>query len=213
MSMGYSLLGYQRSIMLHSWFPERNQVMLFHESLGRTVFSVAPRVSLHSLMRGSVVTFVMVPWKDRMRITHAELHALPHTVIRGDILFIHQLCECIRFFATEADSIQELFDLCTMLYDERAEHLTNVLQQQLFFCKFFALLGIYPEESVYTTVHEVRTVLSLPFEIMIRHMPYNRYAVSSWVDGCIQMHPEMRMLKTVPSRYSNNNGELCQKKL
>jgi len=189
----------QQAIVIRSWLPERQQLMLFEQIHGRCTGFVQSSKTLWSPPQGSLIHYHERRWKGRSIMQSPELVALPAAPWSQDLYFIHLLSELMLQCLPEGDSAPELFQLCLMLYTpiEIAGE-EELVVKLLFLCKFFALLGIYPPEWCYHKSQGIQRLLREP-ATLFREPPAADLVAESiaWLLGCVEAFPHVSLGKTL----------------
>jgi len=200
----------RKGIVLRSYAPYRQKVALFDSMLGR-VDAVwrSPFVS-RMLLQGALICYRLEKWRNSYQICDIELLALPHDWARTDINFLHHLLEMAFFFLPESGCFQ-LFQVCMRLYEDcELVGEQQQLYKKIMMARFFALLGICPEQTGNNTNerhdmvrHDIKLLGALisPAADGMPEAPESLDAINlrlrAWLLGCIQTHPDADKFTTV----------------
>lgn len=194
--------GERQGIVLRLVAPYRHSVAIFDSKLGRinAIFS-SPRV-FRSLLHGGLISYRLEPWRERYRVVDVELLQMPQAWVTDDIFFLHHLLEMALSFIPEHSRCQELFDLCMRLYGQENNKLRGAggfFLKKLFLAKFFALLGVYPDDALDTERLALFRVLSAnqPDVMSLEETDELHRKLQNWLIDCIQTHPHANTFNTV----------------
>jgi hypothetical protein len=121
----------------------------------------------------------------------------PAAWIGEDLLFFHHILEMAVFFLPEHEPAPVLFEHFQLLYQPHRG--TKQLFKKLFMCRFFSLLGIYPENAL-THYHDLFHLISRPINIMLNAQDdyvLQASAMTPWLLACIQTHPHAQRVQTI----------------
>lgn len=188
-------------ILIKSGMQKQTQAALFDEHQGRMdVFVKEYRKNGNYGVQGALITYNLNAWRHYSIVEDLEIVAYPVSELRGDIAFLHHLLELILFFVPNDQQNSDLFELLQHLYQEENGYMfATRFTQQLFLCKFFALIGVYPEEAIYWHAAHVRRLILSPLEIMVKNADERTMSslVQAWVLACIHSHPQVGLFKAV----------------
>ncbi len=187
----------RQGIVLRSFMPYKHKISVFESSLGRIEGMVSHPSVLEKALHGALVQFRVEEVQNFYRFQDFELIALPAAWVNDDILFLHHVLELTDFFVPLGEFSQELGQLFCLLYAECP--LNNVeLFKRIFVCRFFLLLGIYPENAEMYEKDFFR-LLSGSLDSMLEQA-WDRTLLKNlnrWLEGCVQVHPYAHRLKTI----------------
>ncbi len=181
-------------IVIASLAPRRNKVVLFDQEHGKCICVPDRTVINHGML---LSYFVRCDSKTEF-LYATEVLAIPVPLLVSDLLFFHHIMELCYHFLPLASPSRSLFDLLSWLYNPEIARL-NTQQQKLFLCKFFAVLGIYPDEFAYDPAR----ILKISFCAIDRMLAQNvdlgfrQEELDAWLLGCVLSHPYSAHFKTV----------------
>lgn len=192
------MLADHKGIIVRVLYPLSNKIIVFDEKLGKIECIVSKRERIHMLMQGALIEYSLVPWRSIYRMMFVEQCALPMAWVKDDILFMHQLLELIIFFAPFNSPLPSLFESYLFLYHAEYAPDDVIFFKKLFLCRFFALLGIVPEEELYFNALFF-SLISGSIGSMLNAQSGDRLEriIHEWLYGCISTHPYAFQLKTV----------------
>lgn len=190
----------QRAIVLRSWLPEKQRIMIFDEQLGRFTALIRSGKEQPRVLQGGMILYHTRHWRGLSILQAMELIAVPVPLWSADIQFIHMILELLECFVAEHDPLPELFRLCTILYTPipiAEDQLATF--KRLFLCKLFSVLGVYPSERVYEYAHDVRRLISEPLVALIDTSGYSNLGdeARTWLLGCIHTSPHVSLCRTL----------------
>jgi hypothetical protein len=194
----------REGIVLRFHAPYRHSVAIFDSKLGRinAIFS-SPSV-FKSLVHGGLISYKVEPWRESYRMLDIELIQLPQDWVVQDLFFLHHLLEMALSFIPEHSRCLELFNLCMTLYKPIPEFAqTNggmgLLGKKLFLARFFALLGIYPDDAFSKERSFLFKFLSGDEADItdLKETEELHKKLQSWLIDCIHTHPHANTFNTI----------------
>ena len=198
-------------LVLRTYFPRKQKLSIFDSQLGKIACIVHKQSTkiLQRIGNGSLVQYYVKPLQTVHELCELELIAVPTELARHDIYFLHHILELCYFFLPEHLESRELFELVARLYDYKAS-VWNNNAQRIFLLKFFATLGLFPEET--PSFHpDIYRLISLSIEGMLKKnldAPLEK-EIDTLILACIGAHPYKNQFKTVHfiSRTENHDGK------
>lgn len=196
----------QQAIVLRSYLPYKQKLALFDYELGRIEIIAAKKKLFDRITHASLISYLAEEWNSFYRMHDYELSAVPESWAHTDIYFLHQLLELSMFFLPlHTPQADKLFELFMLLYQPCLLRTEKELFKKIFLCRFFALIGMYPDNSSFYSSSFFR-LISEPIDIMLDvQMDKAQHAqLVQWIYECINIHPEAHHLKT--SKFLKENG-------
>ncbi|PKN03547.1 hypothetical protein CVU75_01690 [Candidatus Dependentiae bacterium HGW-Dependentiae-1] len=181
-------------IVIASLQPRQNKIVVLDQEQGKFI-CVPDRKTVN---HGMLLTYFVRRDNKTEFLYATELLATPVTFAIHDLLFFHHVMEICFHFLPLACQTPAVFDLLSYFYKPEMAHL-DVRQQKLFLCKFFALLGIYPEEFSQDPVR-ISQIAFYPIDRMLAHnvdLNFKETELDSWLLSCVLSHPYSAHFKTV----------------
>lgn len=182
----------QSGIVLKRFFSKTRKISLLDQQAGK--IDCIP--STENICLGAIILYSKKE-NSRGLINDIETIALPMHLAQQDILFLHHLLELCYYFLPLETPLPEIFALIEFLYTVEDKPLT-LTQKKLFLIKFFALLGIYPDDKKFRTPQFYR-IASEPIDIMLYQgldLMDEQY-LNDWLLSCVRHHPDMDTFKTM----------------
>lgn len=179
-------------IVVKRYFPQKQKIVLFDDTLGK-ITCVPPhdRISLGTLLSYEIDERRSMPF-----IYDVELMAMPLDGLEMDILFVHHVLEMCYYFIPEHSIASDVYDMMMLLFTKDA-CIQHPLFKKIFLFKLFALLGIYPDNTVPLDAVVHRLMID-PFEVLIHSdvtIELER-RLTRWLRDCMIMHPCIEYFKT-----------------
>jgi len=192
----------RQGIVLRVHAPYQHKVSVFDQIQGK-IYAVAQSHSV-ALMHGELIAYRLEPWKHMYRLCDIEVLTLPAAWVCEDILFLHHVLEIAFFFIPEQSCATQLFRLCQFLYEKsEQQHVDPTLVKRLFLGKFFALLGVYPDQA-FEENEQLFHLFSGSGETLpdgvhnkIQSTDELYKKLQRWLLGCIQTHPHANTFTTM----------------
>jgi hypothetical protein len=184
-------------IVLRTFFPEKQKILLFDRTLGKLEAIILESRAIARITNGAALIYNFHDSLKSHRIVDLEIVESPFAVARLDLLFFHRLLELIHFFVPFGSPSVELFTFITHIYQSHLYE--KIIQNQtLYLVRFFIMLGEYPEDDVLHTVDLYR-LISLPIEVMLNENvdERSRLILDQFLAKCITHHPQNKQFKTI----------------
>lgn len=181
-------------IVLASLAPRRNKIVLFDQEYGKCICVPDRTVINHGMLLS-----YFVRGDNKTEFLYAtEVLATPVPFLAHDLLFFHHIMELCYHFLPLASPSRSFFDLLSCLYNPEIARL-NACQQKLFLCKFFATLGIYPDEFAHDPVRISQISFCAIDRILAQNVDlgFKEEELNAWLLGCVLSHPYSAHFKTV----------------
>lgn len=202
-----------QAIVLRSLSPLKQKVMLLDSTLGRVEGTIAPASALERLSSGMMISYAIEKWKSSYLFAQIDIIDEPAYYMQTDIHFLHHILELCSYFLPLHDSVPSVYQLVALLYDKQIL-LESSLEKKLFICKFFSLLGIYPDNAKSYDASFLHLIskglissdlisgdISSDFEAKKQAM---HQKIRAWLLSCLATHPQMDKLKTAYYLYNLN---------
>lgn len=198
----------RQGIVLRVYAPYQQKISIFDNAHGK-IYAVAQSHSV-ALVHGELISYRLEPWRHMYRLCDIEAIKLPAAWVYEDILFLHHVLEIASFFIPEHSCAAQLFRLCHVLYEGfHEQQIEHALLKKLFLGKFFALLGVYPDQAFENDEQLFHLFAGL--EEGISHEMYRgiqsidelHKKLERWLLGCIQTHPHANTFTTMHFLYAH----------
>jgi len=205
------------AIVLQTPTMQRNGYIFFDQQLGTINAHLQTRGNKRELSRGALIEYspqVAGNWYSAQAV---EVVAIPQQWVVKNIWFLHHALELIDFFVPRSHKAENIFGLMEALYQPLSDEIDIPFFQKLFLCKFFIMIGMYPEPR---DMHD-RELLSLVVSGIDPEGSYlldeQKYVflekkMIQWLRECILLHPHADRLKTMIMEpwcaYEKNNSSL-----
>lgn len=186
-----------QAIVLRSFFPYKYKVVLFDKELGKLDAIALYKRNFNRLMQGALIVCHKEPFNGIYRLQTIDLKAMPAPWVCSDILFLHHVLELGDLFLQTNNNAAAVFELFMFLYQEHDVAFESAFLKKIFLCRFFALVGIYPEEEQYD--ESFFNLILGPINTMldIQRDQYFLNQLIVWLQGCVATHPHAYRLKTM----------------
>ncbi len=181
-------------IILRRYLPKKQKISLLDRELGRIESIRVDRVSLEQLHAGSVLCYYPVAHAQWYQLEGLEIIQVPLRVARDDIYFLHHVLELSYYFLPLHSQETNLFDLILFLVYSH-EKIRTSLSKKIFLLRFFAYLGMYPEEDL-VVPKMMRSVMQAPLEVALTLSEFSEKVLEQWLLTCVDMHPYKDQFKT-----------------
>jgi|GEM_PF-734296 len=190
----------RQGVVLRFHAPYRFKVSLLDAALGRVeaIFS-APSI-FKSLVHGGLISYRLELWRDVYRISDVELLATPAAWVSSDILFLHHVLEMAAAFIQEHNRCPAVGKLFMKLYDAAPAESNIAFTRRLFLGKFFALLGVYPDDALAKeniSLFQLFSVEQDDLIIDVSRVSELDKKLPQWLMNCITTHPRAHTFTTV----------------
>ncbi len=203
------------AIVLQTPTTQRNGYIFFDQQLGTIHAHVHKKGRTCDLSRGALIEYsphVNGSWHSAK---YVEVVAVPQQWAVKNIWFLHHALELVDFFVPRNHKAENIFSLMEMLYQPLSNEIDIPFFQKLFLCKFFIMIGMYPEPR---DAHD-REFLSLvvsgidsqgeSFPDEQKYVFLEKKMIQ-WLRECILLHPHADRLKTMIMEpwcaYEKNNS-------
>lgn len=206
----------RQGIVLRVRTPYHKKIVVFDALYGK--ISVLPQAAV-PLVHGHLLSYRLEPWKHLYLLCDLQVLKLPGSWVYNDILFLHHLLEMALFFLPEQSCAASVFQLCMLLYEAEQTHIEHGLLKKLFLGKFFALLGVYPEQALrydeqlfhlFAGGSQALSRQALPRQVLpqqilpreLEDIDELHEKLERWLLGCIQTHPHAKTFTTIHFLYA-----------
>jgi hypothetical protein len=190
------------AIVLQTPTMQRNGYIFFDQQLGPITAHVPKKGSKRELSRGALVQYVPELKGTWHSAQHVEIVAIPQQWVVINIWFLHHVLELVDFFVPASNQAENIFELLQLLYEPLSNEIDIPFFQKIFLCKFFILVGIYPEPRN-TQDREFLALVASGVESQTDCLPDEQKYVFlekkmiQWLRECILLHPHADRLKTM----------------
>lgn len=179
-------------IILKTFFPYKQKVMLLERSLGK-IPAIPPS---YNWQAGTRIAYCAHQQNTIHFLSEIELLSLPLEMGKGDIDFLHHVLELCYYYLSLGVPALQVYDLLALLYDPAYACPSNQFKL-LYIFKLLLLLGMYPEDKQFQMLyfnqlaHEpIDTLLQEPLRLEVEQ------ALDVWIRSCIALHPLYRHFNT-----------------
>ncbi len=190
-------------IVLKSYFPKKCKLALLDNKMGK-IAGVPP--ADRSIPAGSLIEYSLVKQAPCSFLHGVDVHNMPFTLAKQDILFLHHVLEMCYYFIPSGSQNKAVFSLLQILYT--SDNWLQVMAVKKFFLlRLFILLGLYPEEQKFKSPSFHRLV-QVTFEQMLDEevKQYDEKALDEWLQECVASHPIADRFKT--TYFLHGGGEI-----
>lgn len=195
-------------IVLRAPWEADSSVIIFDRDLGKVSCKILRKRGKKTVINGGIYSYAVTTWRSFRCIADFELLQQPALWVADDLLFFHHVLEVCFYFLSFDQECSDVFDLVMNLYAELPEGQCVATAKKIFLCRFFALIGMYPES--HKVSDEIITCLISPAgDIMLDSQKasfINKQAVA-WLHTCINQHPQAHSFKTRHFLYTVKNDE------
>lgn len=197
-------------IVIQSHLPYKQRYSILDRRLGLIECTFYNQPTMQRVHHGMFIEYSVTEQSSLYRLDTMTIIALPQAWVTNDLLFLHHFLEMIRHFIEYGQPNVPLYETLMVLYKEipLPEH-QEVFKKWLL-CRFFAVIGIYPEN--YSSFDSLFfNLISSSVDIMVKMQEDRKTSeeeLSRWLLGCIAYHPQCDLLKTVFFLTRMDNHEL-----
>ena len=184
-------------IVLKNYHINRKKLLLLDAQRGKIEVTYREHQSrIQQLVHGAHINYKFEAHNARPSIAHINIMAMPCHLARTNISFFHMILELCHHFIPINSNTEPIFELVHYLFTTPST--LSQSAQYLALCRFFALVGMYPEELpiaeesfnelCYQSFND--TILTKKLDSSEHHM------IQSWVLRCIDVHPKKNTFKT-----------------
>lgn len=184
-------------IILKSFIPSKLKLSIFDSERGKIeVIPAFDKYQNHLLFSsGMQLSYTIDKIGENFIIRDYSIQRMPTFWVRNNFDFLHKVLTICYFFLP-LDQIEiELFMMVEELY-LNPNNFKSILMQQIFICRFFKALGIYPtqllerDRKLYYFISNIIDNINeeLKFEKLLYEHEIHK-ALELWIENCIQVHP------------------------
>ena len=195
-------------IVLRSYAPYQQKLVLLDRSCGMIDAFFFQRKMMGRITHGMLLRYTLREERGRHRLDDIVVLACPVAWVKDDIFFLHHVLELAHNFLSYHQAVGEVFDLFMRLYKPLSVT-KNSFFKKCFLCKFFLLLGIYPnDETLFSS--ELFHLISGCIDTMVKSQSdfLDDAKISHWLQGCIAVHPAADCFKTTIFLTQMDNHEV-----
>ncbi len=183
-------------LVLRSW---SGTVSLFSQQEGRIErkwYQVGHRAPLH---RGSFISYTLQAGVARTQnlLMNVELERCGTLWAIQDMYLFHALLEACYYFIPLGSDAQQAYTFLMDLFD-RFHFFSLAVQKKMVLCKFFTLLGMYPDDV--RVHHLAAALLKMPIDNLVDTILElnTEELMNQWLSWCIEVHPKGKFFKAMP---------------
>lgn len=150
------------------------------------------------LVNGAYISYNLKEYYNQYNISDIDILDIPNHQLHN-LYFLHHILELCYYFLpiNYSANISQVFDLILHLYKYNIIF-DRSLVKKIFLCKFFKMIGIYPDDFLsydkdfiklidqnYFNIIDIENNLNLDINLM------------RWLLSCINLHPHSHRLKTI----------------
>lgn len=171
-------------VVLKSYFPQKNKILLFDKYLGKISVSVANHNKDPRLTNGMIISRYIIDNSKKFNIIkNFEIIEYPISWY-SDIYFLHHVLELYQYCTPKEAVCNELFELIYFLCSS-FDKFKSINSKKIFLYKFFLILGIYPSDNDFYC-HKL-AIYSIDKAINIKIDLDNEKKISNWLFKCIKL--------------------------
>lgn len=184
-------------IILKTFIPFKQRLSILDYSLGKIEGSVSLKEPYNTLNNGVFINYYPSKGMHGYKLEGIELMHVPFPLARHDIYFFHHVLELCYYFIPFECAAANIFELLIFLV-QYFEKITSSKNKKVFLLRFFACLGMYPEDEFLRTKN-FDYLLSDPFDVMLETAIESRMEkiIEQWLLECIMRHPQHGQFKTI----------------
>lgn len=184
-----------QGIVLKDYSPIKNKLVIFDEILGKIEAIYKNQKYMSKIPVGSIVNYNMAASNRFFKLDNINIIFIPLDFAREHVLFMHHLLELCYYFLQEQDPSEEIFQLVVFVY-KNFHKLERPMDKKNILCKFFAILGIYPE----TVNHFPKEFLNLISSSISSNFTSDKLLkkyVNRWLLECVYTHSSNSKFRTL----------------
>lgn len=184
-------------IILRNYIPKKQKLSILDSNLGRIECISLNSKNNHRLFSGAFINYTLKKFNMYYVVENTNIIDFPQDLIDHNFAFFHHVLELCYYFLPldqEASDIFELINLCYL----KSNLTSNKLAKNIFLCKFFSILGIYPSDYLANN-SEFYKFISGPINIDLDFQENKNFNIFAkrWLLECVNSHPNIERLKTV----------------
>ncbi|MBY0110289.1 MAG: hypothetical protein K2X90_04215 [Candidatus Babeliaceae bacterium] len=205
----------RHAIVLQTPTSKYSGYIFFDQWLGTINAHLHKKNSNYGLSRGALIQYSSHSSSVWHSAQAVEIIAIPQAWVVKNIWFLHHVLELIDFFVPRSHNSPDIFELMGLLYQPLHEEVDVSFFQKLFLCKFFILIGLYPEPRCVDD-REFLSLVACGTNLDGRQVSDEQKYVFlekkmiQWLRECILLHPHADRLKTMIMEpwcaYEKNNS-------
>lgn len=184
-------------IILRQYTGKKQKIAVFDRTFGRVEAQImgSKHAPIERLINGAHIHYTYQEKYGNFILDHIDILAAPFALARTDILFVHHMLELAYHFLPVNSACDQVYELIHVLLEQSQ---LSYIQKKLSLCKFFALIGLYPEDipfdeqQFYRLQHD--SSKKTLFEEKLDETMFN--VVQSWLLRCLDLHPQRHRFKT-----------------
>lgn len=149
------------------------------------------------IIEGSVIQYTVDAMTKSSILKDVEYVYIPLQWGKKNLLFLHHILEICYFFIPLSSCAEGIFDLLCFLF-RMQEASWSIINQKIFLCKLFLLLGVYPHMSfLKTDVASRLFYISLEDMLQLKVDLQEQRIMDQWLKQCIAQHHMSLDFKTM----------------
>jgi|GEM_PF-6227334 hypothetical protein len=187
-----------QAIVLQPASPQNFNYLIFDQQLGTLEIRIPKQRGIREIPRSALIHYVPQTVNNRIVAKYVEIVATPHQWAINSIWFLHHLLELINFFVPRGGQAENIFSYVLIMYQPLSDDIDMFFFQKLFLCKFFILVGIYPE-PINMQDRQFLSLLQSHQDYKLEEQKYVflEKKMIQWLQECIRLHPHADRLRTM----------------
>ena len=151
----------------------------------------------NGIVQGGLISYFMSTQRGMHTVTGIEILAVPFSLARYDILFLHHVLELCYYFLPAQSEALVTFNLLIFLY-KTADTLITPLHKKIFLFKLHISFGFYTDYAPLSMTsfnrlysESIDSIVKVPLRLEVERK------VDIWLSSCVRAHPYFRNFKTV----------------
>ncbi len=180
-------------IVLKNYLPHKYKLSVLDCNLGRIEALVRNKKIIESLAHGAHIEYMPIVQQPFYCLEGLELIDSPFIWAVQDLAFFHHMLEIAYFFLPLHAPMPTIFELFVTIYNLKA---LSEYEKKLIICKFFAVIGIYPDNA-HTYFPALFSLISSSRDIILNEVEMiHTHELTAWIKACIAVHPYAHRFKT-----------------
>lgn len=147
------------------------------------------------LLNGLEISYFLNKKKDYFFLEKITIENNPFEVAKENLFFLHHILELTNFFSPLEKPNEEIYNILNFFLKYYPKFQSKI-KQKIFLCKFFSLLGIYPDmKQISYNIFEfiispIDIVVDIEIDLNIERI------LDLWINYGIETHPYYKKLNT-----------------
>lgn len=178
-------------IVLRSYFPKINKVLIFDKHLGKICVSIINAKKDPCFTNGMIIGGYKITSSEKFNIIKDfEIIDYP-TQWYLDISFLHHALELYQYCIPHNACSEELFELIYFLCSS-FDQFKSISSKKIFLYKFFLILGSYPQDNDFYShrlaTYAIDNVVNMQIDLT------SEKKICDWLSKCIKTYPVIGLL-------------------